>query len=67
MVRRFKSQPKRASTSVCGPAAKIAAASMIGHNFAPLFAAELMEKDLGYILVAAEAAQARIPVSGAAG
>jgi 3-hydroxyisobutyrate dehydrogenase len=54
------------STSVCSPAAKIAAASMLGHNFAPMFAAELMEKDLGYILVAAEAAQARIPVSGAA-
>ena len=54
------------STSVCSPAAKIAAASMISHNFAPLFAAELMEKDLGYILAAAEAAQARIPVSGAA-
>jgi len=54
------------STSVCSPAAKIAAASMIGRNFAPMFAAELMEKDLGYIQVAAEAAQARIPVSDAA-
>jgi 3-hydroxyisobutyrate dehydrogenase len=54
------------STSVCSPAAKIAAASMIGHDFAPMFAAELMEKDLGYIVDAAEAAQARIPVSTAA-
>jgi 3-hydroxyisobutyrate dehydrogenase len=54
------------STSVCSPAAKIAAASMIGHNFTPMFAAELMEKDLGYILAAADGAQARIPVSGAA-
>jgi 3-hydroxyisobutyrate dehydrogenase-like beta-hydroxyacid dehydrogenase len=38
------------SLPVCSPAAKMAAQSMAAEPFAPLFPADLVEKDLGYAL-----------------
>jgi 3-hydroxyisobutyrate dehydrogenase len=55
-----------ASTQVCSPAAKAAAANMLAANFAPLFTTELMEKDLHYLYEAAASMKARVPLSGAA-
>lgn len=40
------------SLPVCSPAAKAAAQSMAAETFAPLFPADLVEKDLGYALAA---------------
>jgi 3-hydroxyisobutyrate dehydrogenase-like beta-hydroxyacid dehydrogenase len=54
------------ATHVCSTAAKTAANGMMAGTFAPLFPAELMEKDLGYIRATADAAHARIPVTDSA-
>ncbi|MBC8121476.1 MAG: NAD(P)-dependent oxidoreductase, partial [Gemmatimonadaceae bacterium] len=54
------------STPVCSPAARAAASAMLTRNFAPMFPIELVEKDLGYVLDAAEVSGARVPVTQAA-
>ena len=53
---------------VASPAAKGAAASMLGGNFAPLFPIDLVEKDFGYVVEAAGsgAAGPGAPVAAAA-
>lgn len=53
------------ATPVCSPAAKGAAASMLSGGFAPMFPAELAEKDLGYALAAAAEAGAPMPLAEA--
>lgn len=53
-------------TPVCSVAAKAAAASMVEQRFAPLFPAELAEKDLGYLDAFASGIGARVPLSQAA-
>jgi len=53
------------ATPVCSPAAKVAAAAMLAGNFAPLFPVALVEKDFDYLLRAAAAGAARLPVSAA--
>jgi 3-hydroxyisobutyrate dehydrogenase len=68
MLRSCGLEPARAvellaATPVCGPAAKVAAGSMVASAFAPAFPVELVEKDLGYLL---EAAQAGAPLAQAA-
>lgn len=54
------------STPVCSPAAKAAASAMLTGNFAPMFPIELVEKDLGYVLDAANVSGTRVPVTQAA-
>ncbi|MGA7328913.1 MAG: NAD(P)-dependent oxidoreductase [Rhodomicrobium sp.] len=54
------------STQVCSPAAKAAATNMLAANFSPLFAAELMEKDLSYLQEAAVSIKAHVPLSSTA-
>jgi len=54
------------ATPVCSVAAKGAAAPMLAKRFEPLFPAELVEKDLGYMHNLAMAANATVPVSDAA-
>ena len=51
-----------ASTPVCSPAAKGAAAGILARNFAPMFPIELVEKDLSYTLKTAEANDAKLPL-----
>ncbi len=51
---------------VCSPAAKSAAVSMREKSFAPMFPAELAEKDLGYFLGLAESADSTVPLAAAA-
>lgn len=53
------------ATPVCSPAAKGAAASMLSGAFAPMFPAELAEKDFGYALAAATSAGATMPLTEA--
>ncbi len=53
------------ATPVCSPAAKAAAASMLSGAFAPMFPADLAEKDFGYVLAAAQAAGADMPLAKA--
>ncbi len=55
-----------ASTQVCSPAAKAAAANMLVAKFSPLFTVDLMEKDLAYLHEAAASIKARVPLSAAA-
>lgn len=50
-------------TPVCSPAAKLAAAAMIGGNFAPAFPIELVEKDFAYMARAAQGVSANMPLS----
>ncbi|MBC8051263.1 MAG: NAD(P)-dependent oxidoreductase, partial [Chitinophagales bacterium] len=50
------------ATPVLSPAAKGAAASMLGQNFAPLFPVELIEKDFGYAQTTASAFSAKLPL-----
>jgi 3-hydroxyisobutyrate dehydrogenase len=52
-----------ADTPVASPAGTGAAASMLAGSFAPLFPAELAEKDIGYLLAAA--GEDRAPVNAA--
>ena len=51
---------------VCSPSAKAAAGSMLVGNFNPLFPIELVEKDLGFALAAAEETGSRLPMAEAA-
>jgi len=53
-------------TPVCSPAVKAAATSMLTRDFAPLFPAQLAEKDLGYVHALANSAGATVPLSDAA-
>lgn len=53
------------ATPVCSPAARGAAASMLSGSFAPMFPAELAEKDFGYALAAAAAAGSAMPLAEA--
>jgi 3-hydroxyisobutyrate dehydrogenase len=55
-----------AATPVCSPAANIAGAAMLARNYAPLFPIELVAKDLGYAIAAADAAHAQVPLARAA-
>ncbi len=54
------------ATPVCSPAAKALAEGMLTRSFAPLFPIELVEKDLSYLTVTAQAKQADIPMGDAA-
>lgn len=54
-----------ADTPVCSPAAKLAGNAMIAGQFAPAFPIELVEKDFGYIELAAKQAQVDVPLSAA--
>lgn len=54
------------ATPVCSPAARGAATSMLAETFAPLFPVDLVEKDFGYALAAAEALGVAAPMTGAA-
>ena len=53
------------ATPVASPAVKGAAAQMLAGNFAPLFPIELVTKDLDYVAIAADEANARAPLSAA--
>ncbi len=54
------------ATSVCSPAAKAAAASMLASAFAPQFPVSLAEKDLGYALAQAGSHDVAAPMTLAA-
>lgn len=54
------------ATPVASLAAKGAAASMLAHNFAPMFPVELVEKDLDYVMQLAGDAAQSLPVAVAA-
>ena len=51
-----------ASTPVCSPAAKAAAAGILARNFAPMFPIELVEKDLSYTLKTAQEKDSPLPL-----
>lgn len=51
------------STPVCSPAAKTAAGAMLARTFAPLFPIELVEKDLSYLIDAAENKGRTVPIA----
>jgi 3-hydroxyisobutyrate dehydrogenase len=55
------------ATPVLSPATKGGGTLMINKQFAPMFPIELVEKDFGYVVKVAEAAQAQTPMSRAAG
>ena len=55
-----------ATTPVCSPAVKMAAATMIAGQFAPLFPIELVAKDLNYAIASARANSAKLPLVEAA-
>ena len=55
------------SIPVCSPAAKVAAASMLGRQFAPQFPIELVRKDFEYVSATAQANGAVVPMTQAAG
>jgi len=51
------------ATPVCSPAAKLAAGAMLANNFSAMFPIELVEKDFGYVVDAADKAGAKVPIS----
>ncbi len=55
-----------AATPVASPAAKAASQSMLAGAFAPLFPVELVEKDFGYVTLAAGLSPGGAPMAGAA-
>ncbi|MBH23985.1 MAG: 3-hydroxyisobutyrate dehydrogenase [Myxococcales bacterium] len=52
--------------AISSPAAKVVGAAIAARQYAPMFPIELVEKDFGYVVAAAEALGAEVPAAAAA-